>query len=52
MGEDKNICENCSQEYEGEAQSCEKCGLDGLGACCIGELEHPCEDAEEEDEED
>lgn len=49
--EEKSICENCGEEVpENEIQSCEKCGVDGLGNCCIGIEDHVCDDAEEEDE--
>jgi len=43
------VCANCSEEIpDNEVQMCEKCGLDGLGNCCIGELDHDCEDEEDD----
>lgn len=49
--DNKTNCENCGQEIPtNEVQTCEVCGMDGLGNCCIGVEDHPCEDAEEEDE--
>lgn len=50
MSDEKNICENCGQEYEGDPQQCEVCDMDGLGPCCIGVDDHPCDNAEEADE--
>lgn len=41
MGE--TICEGCGAEIEeDEVQSCGVCGMDGLGNCCIGVLDHDC----------
>lgn len=50
MPDEKNICENCANEYDGDAQQCDICGMDGLGPCCAGELDHPCENSEEDDD--
>lgn len=51
MDDNKTNCENCGAEIdEDEAQQCEVCGMDGLGNCCIGIDDHPCEDAEIEDD--
>lgn len=47
--DEENICENCGKPFEGDPQQCEVCGMDGLGNCCIGIEDHPCEDAEEDD---
>ncbi len=36
-------CDNCGAEIdEDEVQKCELCGHDGLGNCCIGDLDHGC----------
>ena len=36
-------CANCSTLVpEDEIQLCEVCGYDGLGNCCIGDLDHDC----------
>lgn len=41
------ICAQCSKDIpESEVQKCERCGMDGLGNCCIGEADHPCVDDE------
>lgn len=49
--DEKAICENCGQEIPAnEVQTCEVCNMDGLGNCCIGTEDHPCEDAEEADD--
>lgn len=49
MSTDKNICENCANEFDGEAQKCDECGMDGLGNCCIGVADHLCEDGDDDD---
>lgn len=42
----KTNCENCCREIDlEESQTCEVCGLDGLGNCCIGVFDHDCENA-------
>jgi hypothetical protein len=41
---DENICERCTQTYEGDAQRCEYCGLDGLCDNCIATIDHDCEE--------
>ena len=34
-------CSQCCKEIdENEVQFCEWCGRDGLGNCCIGDLDH------------
>ncbi len=51
MDDENTICESCGEEIpEEEAQTCEVCGMEGLGGCCIGVDDHPCEDAEVEDD--
>ncbi len=51
--EEKALCENCGKEIPlAEVQTCEVCDQEGLGNCCIGVDDHPCEDAEEADDED
>ena len=46
------ICSQCCGEIEDdEVQACEVCGMDGLGNCCIGKLDHNCESEEVDDEE-
>lgn len=38
------MCSNCSGTiYPDEVQKCDICGSDGLGNCCIGDLDHACE---------
>lgn len=37
-----NLCEHCAHGYEGSAQKCEHCGMDGLGDCCIATIDHDC----------
>lgn len=37
-------CSHCGRETpEDEVQKCELCGVDGLGNCCIGDMDHPCD---------
>ena len=49
--EDNAICDNCGSEIpEDEVQTCDICEADGLGNCCIDPSDHPCEDAEVEDD--
>ena len=44
-------CENCSSEIlEDEVQQCEKCGMGGLGNCCISDLDHDCVEEEEDNQ--
>lgn len=40
---EETICKNCNEMIpRSEAQTCERCGLDPLGNCCIGDLDHYC----------
>lgn len=40
----KTNCDACVAEIdEDEVQKCEICKRDGLGNCCIGDLDHDCE---------
>lgn len=53
--EDMTICSQCCAEIPvDEAQLCGRCEMDGLGNCCIGDLDHACaewtEDTPEEPE--
>lgn len=48
--EEDHVCENCSTSFEEAPQQCEHCGMDGLCPDCIGQSDHPCEDAEEAEE--
>jgi hypothetical protein len=44
----KTNCENCGEEIDlAEVQKCDLCGMDGLGNCCIGDMDHLCENEEE-----
>jgi len=43
-------CANCLALVEGKTLTCMTCGMEDLGPCCIAVDDHPCEDAEEEDE--
>lgn len=46
-----SICENCCRPIpSSEVQQCEICGMDGLGDCCIGDLDHACEKEKESQE--
>lgn len=40
------ICEHCGKEIrEDEVQQCPYCGMDGLGNCCIADIDHECDEA-------
>lgn len=44
MSEELTNCENCGQEIPtSEVQKCERCGMDGLGNCCVSDLDHDCD---------
>ncbi len=39
-----STCENCGEPVpEDEIQKCNHCDHDGLGNCCIGQLDHDCD---------
>jgi hypothetical protein len=37
-----NICEHCATPFQGLAQKCDACGMDGLGECCASSIDHNC----------
>lgn len=45
------ICEHCASECDDtEIGKCQRCGLDGLGPCCILPEDHRCEGADTDGE--
>lgn len=51
MSEVNAECAACCRELEDDElpQFCARCGMDGLGNCCIGDMDHECIEDDHDD---